>query len=70
MITIDRELELLRKIEALANERERPRAALSECAKACYLDEYYLDFRPTREALVAQEALAGVDEQTTTEKKT
>ena len=43
--------------------RERaPRAALSECAKASYLDEDELEFKPTREALVARAALAFITE--------
>lgn len=42
--------------EAIA-EIERLRAALEECAKGSYLDEHDLEFRPTKEALIARQAL-------------
>lgn len=49
-------------IHRLREENERLRAALSECAKASYLDEDELEFKPTREALVARAALAFITE--------
>lgn len=42
---------------AAADEIERLRTALEECAKASYLDEHDLEFRPTKEALIARTAL-------------
>lgn len=41
-------------------ENVKLREALEECAKASYLDEYELEFKPTREALIAMAALAPV----------
>lgn len=44
----------------LNNEIERLREALRECAKACYLDEYENEFKPTTEAMVARAALGDI----------
>lgn len=44
----------------LLDENDAFIAALKECAQASYLDEHDLEFKPTREALVAQRALAHI----------
>lgn len=61
------ERNVLQKICAeRADENERLREALTECAKASYLDEYELEFKPTPEALIAQDALRGHQQRTDT----
>lgn len=48
--------------ESQEREIARLRAALEKCAGACYLDDHDLEYKPTREALIAQRALAPAGE--------
>lgn len=52
------ERNVLQKICAeRSDEIERLRGALEVCAKACYQDDNALEYKPTREALIARKAL-------------